>query len=197
MTIRKEHRPRLKTRYARPSGPQSINGWTVLNSPDWSDRRLKAGKVPGTRGKVEITAHKDVLPLFLNIAGEYHKFSKLRAAEGYDAKVAQASPSSWSDHYSGTAMDFNAPYEGALGMGNYKWWQKSERRAFVETMLTTYPVLMWGGSVDFGGSYTNGDDVDWMHWALKPGTTLSEVQTLISYLQISKNGYRVGHTGPL
>lgn len=149
---------------------------------------MKTGVVPGTKARRQILCEQDVLPLFLNLAAEYHKFFRIRAIEGYDAKMAKASPNSYSDHYSGTAIDINAPYEGAMGMRNYKWWAAPHREAFVRNLLNRYEVLMWGGSVDLGGSYQNGDYVDWMHWALKPGTTRAEVKAVIDDLGITSRG---------
>lgn len=172
--------------------PGSINGWDVLNNPDWSDKRLVSKPIPGRRN-VKMYLRKDIAPLFLALAADYNAhFQRLYTAEGYDARAARESTLP-SDHYSGTAIDLNGAREGAYGMRNYKWWKVDSRQAFARTLLDKYQVVMWGGSTDFGGSYTNNGCSrcpDWMHWALKPNVTLSQVQAVMEELKIDSRGYQ-------
>lgn len=177
-----------------PPGSSSLNGWTCLSSPDWSDRRLTTKLIPGTRLKMLV--RKDTGPLFLALAADYHLWSRLYTAECYDARTARMA-SGFSDHYSATAIDLNGNREGAMGMANYKWWKQTSKRNFANALLDKYQIVSWGGSVDFGGSYTNGSYTDWMHWYLSDGTTLSDVQAVIEDLKIDSRGYQNGRVAGL
>ena len=173
--------------------PNSINGWTVLDSPPWSDPRLEKKPVPGVP-KRSLTLRKEVLPLFLALAKDYHD-TIAPIDEGdlddwsYSYRPARQS-SSWSDHASGTAIDLNASKEGWLGMSNYSWWANPSKHRAAQAIKKRYEVVMWGGSKDFGGDYFNGSTVDWMHWAIKPGVTLAQVEAVIKKLGIDSNGNR-------
>ena len=176
--------------------PNSINGWTVLDDPPWSDPRLETKPVPGVPSR-SLKLRREVLPLFLALAKDYHD-TIAPIDEGvlddwsYSYRDARYS-SSWSDHASGTAIDLNAGKEGWLGMGNYKWWSNPAKHKAAKAIKDRYEVVMWGGSKDFGGDYYNGSTVDWMHWAIKPGVTLSQVKSVISKLGIDEDGNRRGN----
>jgi hypothetical protein len=174
--------------------PNSINGWPVLDNPPWSDPRLDKKPIPGVPNRT-LMLRREVLPLFLALATDYHRMIA-PVNEGalddwaYSYRPARFS-SSWSDHASGTAIDLNASKEGWLGMNNYSWWAHPIRRAKIAALLRRYgKCLLWGGSRDFGGAYTNGPSVDWMHWAIKPGVTVADVQALCKRLRIDENGVR-------
>jgi hypothetical protein len=66
-------------------------------------------------------------------------------------------------------MDIRASAEGAQGPGNYDWWD-GPKAAAARAILARYEIVMWGGPVPLGGSYSQPRNYDFMHWALKPGT---------------------------
>lgn len=173
--------------------PNSINGWPVLDNPPWSDPRLATKPVPGVPDR-KLMLRAEVLPLFLALAKDYHD-TIAPINEGalddwaYSYREARYA-SSWSDHASGTAIDLNASKEGWLGMGNYAFWKNPAKHKAAQDIKKRYEVVMWGGSTDFGGDYRNGPTVDWMHWAIKPGVTLAQVQAVIKKLGIDANGNR-------
>lgn len=176
--------------------PNSINGWEVLDNPPWSDPRLAKKPVPGVPNR-SLTLRREVLPLFLALAKDYHDtIEPIDQGElddwSYSYRDARFS-TSWSDHASGTAIDLNASKEGWLGMNNYSWWANPSRHKAAQAIKDRYEVVMWGGSKDFGGDYYNGSTVDWMHWAIKPGVTVAQVQDVIRKLGIDENGVRRGN----
>lgn len=177
--------------------PNSINGWPVLDNPPWSDPRLEKKPVPGVP-KRTLTMRREVLPLFLALAKDYHD-TIAPIDEGdlddwsYSYREARAA-NAWSDHASGTAVDLNAAKEGWLGMSNYSWWANPAKHRAAQDIKKRYEVVMWGGSKDFGGDYYNGSTVDWMHWAIKPGVTVAQVQDVIKRLGIDENGNRSQQT---
>lgn len=173
--------------------PYSINGWPVLDNPEWSDPRLATKPIPACPSR-KLMMRAEVLPLFLALASDYHRdIAPLDTGAlddwSYDYRVARFS-GSWSDHSSGTAIDLNSNAEGALGYGPLSWWQKAKRAAKARRLKRRYEIVMWGGAKDLGGDYYLANDTDWMHWALKPGTTLDDVQRVIAKLQIAPDGTR-------
>ena len=176
--------------------PNSINGWEVLDNPPWSDPRLDTKPIPGVPSR-KLKLRQEVLPLFLALAKDYHDtIEPIDQGElddwSYSYRDARYS-SSWSDHASGTAIDLNASKEGWLGMNNYSFWANPSRHRAAQAIKNRYEVVMWGGSKDFGGDYYNGSTVDWMHWAIKPGVTVAQVQDVIRKLGIDENGVRRGN----
>jgi hypothetical protein len=168
--------------------PTSINGWTVLDNPAWDDSRLTRLKVPGT--PCVFYGRASVAPLFVALALDYHKTIHPLTGSGdvdaYDYRQARAA-ASWSDHSSGTAMDIRASAEGAQGNGNYAWWQGA-KAAQARRLLAKYEIIMWGGPKNLGGSYGNPVYYDYMHWALKPGTTQADVDRVLKRLRIRPDG---------
>lgn len=177
--------------------PVSINGWPVLDNPAWSDPRLATKPIPGCPSR-KLMMRAEVLPLFLALASDYHRtIAPLDTGAlddwSYDYRIARAS-GSWSDHSSGTAMDLNSSAEGGLGYGPLAWWKQGKRALQARRLKARYKVVMWGGAQDLGGDYTLASDTDWMHWALKPGTTMEQVQAVIAQLGIQPDGTRVKPT---
>lgn len=173
--------------------PTSINGWPVLEG-GYSDPKLKALPIPGCP-KRKLTMRAEVLPLFLALASDYHRtIAPLDQGEwdewSYDYRPARQS-SSWSDHSSGTAVDLNASAEGSLGYGPLSWWKQGRRALQAQRLKRRYKVVMWGGAKELGGDYYLANDTDWMHWALRPGVTLADVQRVIADLGIQPDGTRV------
>ncbi len=169
--------------------PTSINRWRVITG--YGSPLLRTAVVPGTKRK--ITMRRNVLPIFLAFAADYHRLiAPIDTGTfddwGYSYRIARAS-SSWSDHSSGTALDLNASREGAQGPARHDWWE-GEHSATMRRLLERYGVLMWGGATDLGGSYHTPSLWDFMHTALKPGTTSAQVRATKRRLGIDRNGIR-------
>lgn len=169
----------------------SINGWEVIES--YGDPKLDMKRVPGTT--VMLKMHKEVLPLFLALVADYNKeVAKLRPREtgAFNPRKSQLSPSKWSDHASGTAVDINWNHEGAVGPnGGMKTMTKKQIEACAE-LKKRYEIVIWGGDKKRGGDYVTPSYWDPMHYALKPGTTLAQVRRVIKKLGIKPNGKREG-----
>jgi hypothetical protein len=164
----------------------SINGWSVL-SP--SSDLLVTKKIPGVHRS--LTMRKGVLPLFLALGAEYdRRIAKLDQGTLDDWSYAyrQANmANAWSDHASGTAVDFNATKEGAQGPGEYDWW-RGEKSKIARELLAKYEILIWGGPTSLGGEYSEPQNWDFMHWALKPGTNMTDVKRVKAKLGIRNDG---------
>ncbi len=169
----------------------SINGWEVIDS--YSDPRLDLKRVPGTT--VRLKMRDEVLPLFLALVADYHKeVAKLRPREtgAFNPRKSALSPTKWSDHASGTAVDINWNHEGAVGPnGGMKTMTKKQIEACAE-IKKRYEIVIWGGDKKRGGDYVTPSYWDPMHYALKPGTTLKDVRRVIKKLGIKPNGKRAG-----
>lgn len=176
--------------------PSSINGWPVLDNPPWDDPRLTRLKVPGT--PCVVYGRASVAPLFVALALDYHHtihpLVSRSDVDTYDYRQARAA-AAWSDHSSGTATDLRAANEGAQGSGNYAWW-KGAKAAAARTIKARYEIVIWGGAADLGGDYGNPVYWDWMHWALKPGTTQADVNRVIAKLGIRPDGTRADGPPP-
>lgn len=163
--------------------PESINGWPVIQG--FGDPRLAAGKVPGA--KRNLTTRKEVLPLFLALAADYHRWVEpidegALDDWGYAYRPSRTS-SAWSNHASGTAIDLNASKEGSRNPANRQWFARLGRIDQVKRIKKIYPIVNWGG--DWSDRY-----YDPMHWELKAGTTHADVQRLIKKLGIKPDGTR-------
>jgi hypothetical protein len=169
----------------------SINGWEVIDS--YSDPKLDMKRVPGTT--VMLKMRDEVLPLFLALVADYHReVAKLRPREtgAFNPRKSQLSPTKWSDHASGTAVDINWNHEGAVGPnGGMKTMTKKQIAACAE-IKERYEIVIWGGDKARGGDYRTPSYWDPMHYALKPGTTLKDVRRVIKKLGIKPNGKRAG-----
>lgn len=170
---------------------KSINGWEVI--PSISDKRLATGVVPGT--KIKLRMHKDVLPLFLAIAADYHReVAKLRPTEcgAYAYRKAAFAGAKYSDHSSGTAIDLNWNHEGAVGPNGGMKTMTAQQIKACAAIKKRYKVVIWGGDKAKGGDYSQPRFWDPMHYAIKPGTTVADVKKVIKELGIDKNGVRQG-----
>ena len=172
--------------------PTSINGWPVLGSPPWDDKRLTRLAIPGT--PCVFYGRRSVARLFVAIALDYHATIHPLVNRGdvdaYDYRSANASTTgAWSDHSSGTAMDVRASAEGAQGPSMYAWWN-GKKAAAARVILQRYEIIMWGGPVALGGSYSLAKNWDFMHWALKPETSQADVDAMIAKLNIGPDGQR-------
>lgn len=162
--------------------PVSINGWPVIKS--YGSKQLKSGVVPGT--KVKLLLRKEVLPLFLALAKEYHETiapldNKTQDDWSYNYRKSRAN-SNWSNHASGTAVDLNSSKEGSQSQSNRKYWAEPDKAKAVKKLKRVYSIMNWGG--DWTSFY------DPMHWELKAGTSVSDVARLIKKLGITPDGVR-------
>ena len=167
--------------------PTSINGWPVLEP---TSTQLVSMTVPGTTRRIRMRA--DVIPLFLALASEYsHSIDAIDQGTlddwGYAYRQSRMS-SAWSDHSSGTALDLNASTEGRQGTGPLAWWKSAQHYVLATRLKAKYGVVIWGGSKALGGDYQYEKNWDWMHWAIRPGTTLAQVQAKIKELGIQPDG---------
>jgi hypothetical protein len=169
---------------------KSINGWEVIMSQ--TDKRLAVGVVPGTN--VKLRMHKDVLPLFLALAADFHReVAALRNGEcgAYAFRKARQADS-YSDHSSGTAVDLNWGHEGAMGPnGGMKKMSQAQIEACAN-IKKRYKIVVWGGDAAKGGDYHDPKSWDPMHYALKYHVTAGDVAKLLVELGIDKNGVRAG-----
>ena len=148
----------------------SINRWPVLRR---GDQRLGTKQIPGT--KIRLTGRREVLPYLVALAADYNAtIAPLIPGEvgAYNYRPSRVS-SSWSNHASGTAVDINYSHEGAQRLTNRKWWQR--KRTAVDALQRKYKLLNWGGN--WSDKY-----YDPMHWELKRGTTVAQVQREIRRL---------------
>ena len=165
--------------------PSSINGWAVLN---WGDPRLKSIVVPGTT--IKLSMRNVTAPLFAALAADYHKtVAPLRAGEvwSHDYRPARAA-AAWSDHSSGTAVDLNSAHEGAQGPHGGMSTMTSAQIAACVAIKHKYQIVIWGGDKARGGDFQKPANWDPMHYALKPGTTIADVQAVITKLRIGPDG---------
>lgn len=176
----------------------SINGWEVLDQPEWGDPRLDKKPIPGVPTR-SLWMRREVLPLFLALAAEYHvKIAPLDVGElddwSYSYRPARGS-SSWSNHASGTAVDLNANAEGALGTATASWWKTAKRNVKAWRLRRKYEIVNWGGWTDYADDPATSEVEGWgaqwsdpMHWELKKGTTVADVQRVIAKLGIQPDG---------
>ena len=170
---------------------KSINGWEVIHS--YSDPRLDMKTIPGTVAKIKML--EEVLPLFLALAADYHReVARIRVKEtgAFNPRRSALSPTVWSDHASGTAIDLNWGHEGAVGInGGMKTMTNRQIKACAK-IKERYEIVIWGGDKARGGDYSQSRFWDPRHYALKPGTTLKDVNRVIKKLGIKPNGKRAG-----
>ena len=164
--------------------PNSLNGWPVL-APGSSQLVTKA--IPSVKRR--ITMRKDVIPLFLAMAYDYHYWaSALDVGStdegGYNYRKSRVVTTRWSNHSSGTAVDLNWSVEGALNSAIGKaFFSEPEVRKAITVIKAIY-----GDVLDWGGDWRT--QKDYMHWEIKPGTSAAEVAALIKHLGIRANGVR-------
>lgn len=182
---------------------RTINGWPLLSG--YSDPNLVVVQVPGTERK--LTLHKDVAPLLAHFVSRYDKLIRRIDRKhtvfddwSYSAPRKGRASTAWSDHSSGTAVDINAAGEGAQGTRNRKWWTKRSKRLrtfgqrrykIMQRLLENHEVLMWGGATDLGGSYSQPQNWDWMHVAIKPGVTARQVREVTKRKRIGPDGRKL------
>jgi len=176
--------------------PNSINGWPVIKSA--SSKKLKRAPIPGCPNR-SLTCQVDVLPLFLALAADYHRtIAPLDQGQwdewSYNYRPARGS-SSWSNHASGTAIDLNSAAEGALGTASASWWRSARRNIRAWRIRRRYEIVNWGGWAEYADDPHTPEREGWeaawsdpMHWELKAGTTVADVQRIIAKLGIRPDG---------
>ena len=166
--------------------PNSINGWPVLDDPAWGDPRAKKATLPDVGTQLWVRA--ECWPLFAALVRDYNKYIRtVTVSDGYDYRKSQYG--NWSNHASGTAVDINYSAEGAQGTGPLAWWKRKQHAAKAVKIKKRYEIVNWGGATECGGDYGPGY-WDWMHWELKTGTTVADVQRVIKKLGITASGIR-------
>lgn len=171
----------------------SINGWPVLDNPPWGDPRAKQATIPGVG--TTLWVQKDCWPFFAALVREYNdKINKVHSSDGYDYRQSRTS-SSWSNHSSGTAVDINADAEGARGTGSAGWWKTAKRNIKAWRIRKKFEIVTWGAWTDYADDpstpQVEGWDAGWsdpMHWELKSGTSVADVQRVIAKLGIQPDG---------
>jgi len=160
----------------------SLNGWPVLVP---TSKLLRTDTVPLTTRKIRM--RKDILPLFLALAFDYHDW--IRPIDkgsfddaGYVYRKSRAI-NLWSNHASGTALDINWAKEGAQVAANRRFWAKPENIAAIKRIKRVYKVITWGG--DWSPKYW-----DPMHFEITRGVSRKEVLERIEYLDIRYHGVR-------
>lgn len=177
--------------------PNTICGLPVLEP---GSPRLVTRPIPGCPAR-RLTMDVDVIPLFLALAADYHRLiAPLDVGPwdewSYDHRIARESPN-WSNH-NGYAMDLNASQEGARGTGWTTWWKTANRNLKAQRLRRKYKVVNWGAWTEIADdphtAQIEGWDAAWadaMHWELKPGTTIADVQAVIAKLRIQPDGTRL------
>ena len=160
----------------------SICGWPV-QSP--GSQKLATGLVPGVDRK--LTARVEALPLFLALAVDYNRWVAPLEGGVFDdwsyCYRKSRTNSSWSDHSSGAAVDFNSAHEGSQNLGNKEFFAQPDKAKAISRLKRIYSVLIWGG--DYRDAF-----YDPMHWAARPGVSPAQVAALVQKLGISKAGVR-------
>lgn len=165
--------------------PKSLNGWPVLVP---GSKLLCTKQIPTVDRR--LTMRCSVIPIFLSLANDYDDWVQSLDTGAVDdgaynyreARAAEA----WSNHASGTAVDFNWSKEGAQNSkAGEKFFAQPENVRMIKWLKHVYPILVCGG--DWRAK-------DYMHWELAPGTTQADVDALIKKLGIDAKGIR--HNGP-
>lgn len=158
----------------------SLNGWPV------PPKQLKTFKVPGANRR--LTLDKDAGRILVALAADYHKtVRKIDIGRvddgGYANRDANGAPGKKSNHASGTAIDLNWSEEGAQGSAwGQKFFNRPDNIAKIKLLKKRYgSILVWGG--DWRAK-------DYMHWEIKPGTSLQEVLDFCKQNNINENGVR-------
>lgn len=162
--------------------PTSINGYPVLSG--WGDNRLKKFTVPGTRKSVWLRA--DIAPVILAFLSEVDK-TVLDLDKGpLDGFVRRPSRynTRWSNHASGTAIDFRYDVLKADRRRHMTRIQTRQMQALlnkyvVKTGLRKKRLFIWGG--DWRA-------VDEMHLEIALGVSVSDVKKAMEQLGIRADG---------
>jgi len=181
--------------------PTSISGWPVLDNPAWGDPRAKKAKVPGVG--TDLWVREEAWPLFSALVRDYNRLiNKVTHSDGYDYRPSRVPGAGWSNHSAGVAIDINASAEGAVGTGVNAWWKQFNRNLKAQRIRKIYEIVNWGASYDIADDphtpQTEGWDngsADAMHWELKSGTTVADVERVIKKLRIGQDGIRRDRKG--
>lgn len=174
----------------------SLNGWPVLFP---GDKRIKTGTIPGTTRRLTLRA--DVLPLFLHFAAAWNdempdrlKLTDARnQVDSLEVRAARAADG-YSDHASGTAVDF--AYRVLLA--DHQLHMTSQERTILARILGRYVTADGHHVLANGYLWTPGKFADEMHTELSQGwdhangakrnTTAADVRSVIAKLGIHPDG---------
>lgn len=162
--------------------PTSINGYPVLSG--WGSSLLGRFRVPGTRKSVYL--REDVAPVFLALLSEIDKTVLDLDRGPLDGFARRPSRYTyrWSNHASGTAIDFR--YD-VLKADRRRHMTDSQRRQ-MKALLNKYVVrngafkkklFIWGG--DWRA-------VDEMHIEIARGVSTSDIKKAMTQLGINSDG---------
>ena len=120
---------------------QSQNGWTA--SKVRADIGIESFSIPGT--KVKLACNKDVAPLLVGFAAEFHELIEPIDEGGLDDwgycyREVRGSTTALSNHSSGTAIDLNATKHPLGKAGTFPL----EKVPMIQALAKKYS-LTWGG----------------------------------------------------
>lgn len=161
----------------------SLNRWPVIEPG--TGGLLVTRAVPGTRGKVRLTLHKDAAPVLLWVAARVHAEVRSLSANnkngqddgGYNYRQAR-NANGFSNHASGTAIDLN--WRTWPMLGRRRSMNVKEQAAARAIARDAAPVVAWGGNWI--------SMVDEMHWEIRPGTTVSQLRDFMEAHGIQQDG---------
>ena len=142
--------------------PNSYNGFPVI-----TDQALLE-TLPGISGKVR---KGDIWTIFNWLVSQYSsRVEEINRKDswGYSYRKVRGGSSSWSNHASGTAVDFNAtkhPFKVARTMSS------RQRAACHAIMADSGQVLKWL------------EDFDEMHWEIRKGTTSTQLKAFANKIK--------------
>jgi hypothetical protein len=173
--------------------PTTISGWPVLDNPPWGDPRAITKKIPevGTA----LWVRKECWPFFAALVRDYHEMiNPVHSSDGYDYRESRVPGAGWSNHSGGVAVDINADKEGAQGTGWTQWWLTKRRNLKAQKIRKIYQIVTWGAWTEIAGPEGwSANYADAMHWELKKGTTVADVDRIIKLLGITPDGYRMNN----
>lgn len=145
----------------------SQNGWRVLQRSECVTIAVPGG---------ELAVHPKLAVIFTDLATQWHtRVSRLLwpGCWGHAVRPIKGSQS-YSNHSSGTAVDFSAP-ELPQGVAARILLTAGELSTVAELEARYAPVLEWGGR-------WSGKSVDSMHWEVAKGVTVEQVDALTARL---------------
>lgn len=176
--------------------PTTISGWPVLDNPAWGDPRAKRAIIPEL--DVTLWVREEAWPLFAALVRDYNDMiNHVSILYSYDYRQARAA-NAWSNHAGGVAVDINPDAEGARGTAWTNWWKAKRRNAKAQRIRKMYQIVNWGAWTEIADDPHTAQIEGWsagyadaMHWELRAGTTVADVQRVIAFLGITKDGYRM------
>jgi len=165
--------------------PISINKFPVLSG--YSDARLALVNVPGTKKRVRL--RKDIAAIFQAILSEIDKtVVDLDGGplDGFARRQARAADA-WSNHASGTAVDFRYDIFPADRRRHMSKAQTDQMHRLLKKYVakkggTSKKIFIWGGD------WTVGKYIDEMHLEIARGVTVDDVHLAMQQIGINADG---------